>query len=122
MIVTGVTLHVGGLRHVTVHALATRLFDRACFVAREISVRHHAACIVAEHFVMAVGDGIDDWGIRRAAAVTTHAHHVAGQSNFCAVRFMAIRAAHAFVKHATAKERSDLVILIAHLSICEKQI
>ena len=54
--------------------------------------------------------------------MTTHAHHVAGQSNFRAVRLVTIDASYAFVKHATAEKRCELIILIAHLSIGVKQI
>jgi hypothetical protein len=93
-----VALHVRGLRHVAIDALA-------------------AGAVGA---VEGVGGGDDGWGIGEAACgVAAHAELVAGQDRFAAVHVMAIHAAHAGVLHAAAEEAGKLKVFIAHLAVWE---
>jgi hypothetical protein len=96
VIVTPVALHVNGLRHVAVHALAAR----AVWLMKG----------------MRLGD--DDRGIGKATRrVAAHAELVAWQDRFHAVHVMAVHAAHPGVVHATAQEGSELVVFIADLAV-----
>ena len=117
VIVPPVSLHVSGLRHVAIDAFATGFRDLRRLITRQAGIRENTVGIVAENFVMAVADRIDDRRAVGSRTVTAQAKEVAGQFGFRGVRIMTIDAAHAFVVHSAAEKSCEFKILFAHLAI-----
>ena len=90
-----VALHVGGLRHVTVHALST----------------------LTVQFVMRMGGRINFWAVGIGARVAAHAERISRLQYLGGMRLVAVHAAHAGVVHFAAEKRGEHVILIPDLAV-----
>ena len=95
MIAPRMTPHVGGLRHVTSHALTSTV----------------ALIVVRVH------QRFDQWGIQEARRVATLAERVALENQFISMGVVAVAAAHPRLVHTAAEKRSVHVVLIPDLSI-----
>ena len=95
MVAPWVALHVGGLRHVTVHALST----------------------LAVQLVMRMGGWINFRAVGVRAGVAAHAERISRLQYLGGMRLVAVHAAHAGVVHFAAEKRGEHVILIPDLAV-----
>jgi len=95
VIAPGVALHVGGLRHVTIHTLSA----------------------LAVQFVMRMRGRINFRAVGIGAGMAAHAKRVAGLQDFGGVRLVAVHAAHAGMVHFAAEKRGEDVVLLPHLAV-----
>lgn len=117
VVMPGVSLHVDCLRHVAVDAFTAGFGESAGEIIEEVDRGRHAVGVVAEHPVLAVGDGLDEWGVGDAAVMAAHAEPIARKPRLHRVRIMAIGAGDASLMHAAPQERGELVVFIANLAV-----
>src|ERR1039457_2749 len=104
VIMPPVTLHVGGLRHVTVDTFTAGFLDRLGIVNRQIEIGLHSLCVIAKYFVMAVGDRFDYRSVGIAAVMATHAEPVARQDCLQGMRVVTIHAINPPEMHPGSEE------------------